>query len=433
MTGHAILPSLQENNVSVSVTFCPREHCDLTFLHELQAGQQSIDCALYDLSDPMIVSSLNNFSGTLRVVVDDAATKLPFPVKKDTVDGLMHNKFCIIDHATVLTGSTNPTFEGIYRNNNNLLVIHSRSIAALYTEEFEELWHGTFRGGKTDLHNVVSYDSKSMAVYFCPEDDCEEHVLAAIEGAQQSVYFMTFSFTDDRIAKLLLNKRTEGITVFGIFEKSQLSNWSEYPRLASVSILDKNPSLMHHKVFIIDNSTVITGSYNPTSNGNTYNDENLMILHDPDLAARFLDEFAVVRAFDPLPSFTPKPAGTLLLSEVLYDSLGKDEDEEYIVLRNGGSTAMQLRNYEVSNGKTVYRFSSGSIEPEQELLVKRSTFRFALPNKEGMVLLHDPYGEQLDVVAWEGRWKLTAASGQIVKRVKFTDRNDEASWEVATP
>ena len=48
---------------------------------------------------------------------------------------------------------------------------------------------------------------------------------------------------------------------------------------------------MHHKVFIIDNKTVITGSYNPTANGNKNNDENMIIIHDKGIANKFLEEF----------------------------------------------------------------------------------------------------------------------------------------------
>jgi len=48
---------------------------------------------------------------------------------------------------------------------------------------------------------------------------------------------------------------------------------------------------MHHKVFIIDNETVATGSYNPTESGNSRNDENLLIIHDKEIASAYLEEF----------------------------------------------------------------------------------------------------------------------------------------------
>jgi phosphatidylserine/phosphatidylglycerophosphate/cardiolipin synthase-like enzyme len=51
---------------------------------------------------------------------------------------------------------------------------------------------------------------------------------------------------------------------------------------------------MHHKVFIIDGKTVITGSMNPTAGGNERNDENVLIIEDEGIAGLYLEEFEKV-------------------------------------------------------------------------------------------------------------------------------------------
>jgi phosphatidylserine/phosphatidylglycerophosphate/cardiolipin synthase-like enzyme len=48
---------------------------------------------------------------------------------------------------------------------------------------------------------------------------------------------------------------------------------------------------MHHKVFIIDGNTVITGSANPTKNGLTRNDENILVIRSGKIAQQYLAEF----------------------------------------------------------------------------------------------------------------------------------------------
>jgi len=48
---------------------------------------------------------------------------------------------------------------------------------------------------------------------------------------------------------------------------------------------------MHHKVIVIDERIVITGSYNFTSRAERTNDENLLIIDDPSLTAAYLAEF----------------------------------------------------------------------------------------------------------------------------------------------
>ena len=52
---------------------------------------------------------------------------------------------------------------------------------------------------------------------------------------------------------------------------------------------------MHHKVFIIDEKTVVTGSFNPTAGGDTRNDENVLVIEDVAIAKRFMDEYRYVR------------------------------------------------------------------------------------------------------------------------------------------
>lgn len=48
---------------------------------------------------------------------------------------------------------------------------------------------------------------------------------------------------------------------------------------------------MHHKVWLIDTTCVIVGSMNPTENGDTKNDENILIIHDEEIAKKFEEEF----------------------------------------------------------------------------------------------------------------------------------------------
>ena len=81
-------------------------------------------------------------------------------------------------------------------------------------------------------------------------------------------------------------------------EARQVSKYSVFELLSYQGIdvvKDSNPNNMHHKVFIIDGSIVITGSYNPTGNGNKGNDENVLIIYSDDLAKKFENEFASLR------------------------------------------------------------------------------------------------------------------------------------------
>jgi len=56
-------------------------------------------------------------------------------------------------------------------------------------------------------------------------------------------------------------------------------------------LLDGHPEKMHHKVMIIDDKIVITGSYNLTRSAETQNDENTLVIHDDGIARIYLAEF----------------------------------------------------------------------------------------------------------------------------------------------
>lgn len=53
----------------------------------------------------------------------------------------MHNKFAVIDHQIVWTGSYNLTYTAPF-NTNNVVVIKDEAVAAAYTHEFEEMGGG---------------------------------------------------------------------------------------------------------------------------------------------------------------------------------------------------------------------------------------------------------------------------------------------------
>jgi phosphatidylserine/phosphatidylglycerophosphate/cardiolipin synthase-like enzyme len=54
---------------------------------------------------------------------------------------------------------------------------------------------------------------------------------------------------------------------------------------------DGNPSFLHDKIIIIDNSIVVTGSLNYSSNADDSNEENVVILDNSEVAALYLQEF----------------------------------------------------------------------------------------------------------------------------------------------
>jgi len=287
----------------IEVHFCAVDDC-VTPLSNLINKSNTTDCALYDVTIPGIVRPLQEktAAGTARLVVDLTATKTDHNLdfaKRGGTKGLMHDKFCIFDHQAIMAGSFNPTASGAHSFDNNLLIIHSSALAENYEAEFEELLAGKFSGGGSTPHPSTTIGQTPTENFFCPEDWCANAVLHAIHPAQHTIDFLTFSFTHDGIGDALVQKHQDGVQIRGVMEKSQHNAYDEYSKLHDTGIdvrWDGNSGLMHHKVFIIDGNTVVTGSFNPTKNADTDNDENVLIIHDTALAAKYEQEFTRVYA-----------------------------------------------------------------------------------------------------------------------------------------
>ena len=173
-------------------------------------------------------------------------------------------------------------------------MLYSKFIAQNYEDEFQELYNGIYGRGEKVKNNEVMINGKSVENYFCPEDECAKQVIAKIKGAEKSIRFMAFSFTHDGIGQAIIEAKNRGVDIKGVMEKMQNNKWTEFDRLKQAGIdvkWDNNPYNMHHKVFMIDDKIVITGSFNPTASGDTNNDENVIIINDEKTASKFLTEF----------------------------------------------------------------------------------------------------------------------------------------------
>lgn len=284
----------------IDLYFCPQDDCEQVLLDFLDKAQESIYCALFEVGLESIKNKLLEKEKEIevKVVTDDTyLKKMDYPFVQADSWGLMHNKYCVTDGQKVATGSMNPTYNGVNKNNNNLLLIESYLLAKNYQNEFQEMWAGKFKSGERVKNPVVRINNMTIENYFCPEDNCAYHIKEELKRAEQSIYFLTFSFTHEGIANILLLKHLAGIPIKGVMENRQINKYSQFSRLEYQGIdvvKDGNPQSMHHKVFIIDGKTVITGSFNPTSGGDSKNDENILIIRDKETAKLFLQEFARV-------------------------------------------------------------------------------------------------------------------------------------------
>ncbi len=297
----------------VEVYFTRLDNPFRTVMHLIRSARHSIHVAVFEIDNMDLALALvdaRDRGVDVKVVTDERNAreravrylmKKGIPVVLDYRKNFMHDKFAIIDGRYVITGSTNWTDNGFFFNDNNVVIINSRNIASSYEKEFEEMFEEHLFGPESPANTPCCYllDSMRVEVYFAPEDGVSRHIVELIDDAEKTVHFMAFSFTSDRIAKAMIRALRRGVEVSGIMEKRDLSNpHTQYGRLrrAGVDVVpDRNPRIMHNKVIVVDSAVVITGSYNFSNNADRYNDENVVVIFDRNLALKYLKYYDWLR------------------------------------------------------------------------------------------------------------------------------------------
>ncbi|PPT08903.1 hypothetical protein CKA32_006825 [Geitlerinema sp. FC II] len=268
------------------------------------------------------------------------------PVIDDTADGskgsgLMHHKFVVVDGTTTLVGSANFTPSGIHGdldepesrgNANHLLRIESPELAAIFTQEFELMW-GDGPGNETDSlfglqkpprpvenltigENLVSVKFSPTSTRLPWEATTNGLIAQALSRATSSIELALFVFSEQGIANAIAKRHRDGVTVRALIDPSfAYRNYSEALDMLGVALADTKcryeddnqpwdepistvgvpelppGDLLHHKFGLIDDRSVVTGSHNWSNVANVQNDETLLVIQNPVVAAHFEREF----------------------------------------------------------------------------------------------------------------------------------------------
>ncbi len=282
----------------------------------IDSARLTLDAAIYSFSLREVANALlraRDRGVEVRVVMesDNRDKSVPqalidagIPILGDRREGLMHDKFIVIDRSEVWTGSMNYTVSGVYQDNNNLIHIRSVKIAENYETKFNDMYINDKFGpdAVADTPNpTVTIDGTEVETYFSPNGGVANRLVSLLSTAQESIYFLAYSFTSDDIGQSVRDRYKAGVTVKGVMDDSQITSnqGTEYDlfRQAGIDVRRGGmDGLMHQKVLIIDRQIVVTGSYNFSASAENTNDENLLIIHNPQIAELFLQEFDRVYA-----------------------------------------------------------------------------------------------------------------------------------------
>lgn len=131
---------------------------------------------------------------------------------------------------------------------------------------------------------------------FTPGQDCTSFIVQTIDTAKTELLVQAYGFTTLEIAQAIVRAKDRGVKVEVVLDKSnETSNDSGAELLVLHGItpkVDSSVTIAHNKVMVIDQSTIITGSFNFTESAQKRNAENVLIITgDPQLAAQYRRNF----------------------------------------------------------------------------------------------------------------------------------------------
>ena len=159
----------------------------------------------------------------------------------------------------------------------------------------------------------------SHETYVSPDDDCRAPILAAIAGATTSIRVADYTMNWTDFAAALIAKHQAGVDVRLVLDRSEAGVHTEEAVLASlrgagvplVIGTSQKHQIMHLKLIVVDGATVVSGSYNFSTNAqaesNIVDIETGNVLRASYLAGRIDELSAWITANEPQAAPAPTP------------------------------------------------------------------------------------------------------------------------------
>lgn len=142
---------------------------------------------------------------------------------------------------------------------------------------------------------LVTKSNPKSDAFFSPGDSCRNVIIDQIRYSVNRINICVFTISDDTITNAILeaHKRGREIKIITDNDKS-LDMGSDIELLAKEGVqvkMDSTPNHMHHKFMVVDDTSLITGSYNWTVSAARYNHENVLLTKEGSVVKSFLKEF----------------------------------------------------------------------------------------------------------------------------------------------
>jgi len=142
---------------------------------------------------------------------------------------------------------------------------------------------------------LVARSIEKSDAFFSPGESCRDVIIRQISQAVKRIHICVFTISDDRIAEAITTSHRKGLEIKIITDNDKSGDLgSDINRFAKEGIavkMDSTPNHMHHKFMVVDDRSLLTGSYNWTLSAARYNHENIVLTQEGGVVKSFLKEF----------------------------------------------------------------------------------------------------------------------------------------------
>jgi phosphatidylserine/phosphatidylglycerophosphate/cardiolipin synthase-like enzyme len=321
----------------------------------------TLDVFAYDLNEPDVAKALLQLAseGRVRVILDNAslhhtpagtpeddfekqfndAAKAPAEILRGKFGRYSHDKVFIVSKNStpvkVLSGSTNFSVTGMYVNSNHVIIFDNADVAKLYSGVFGEAWDCGVKMAFTQSNFAAApfeFNQKGlpkMSITFSPHDQgVAESILydmaKRISASTSSVLFAVMDVSsgggpvfpalqalhqNQSIFSYGISDSPGGISLYkpgsmdGVLVGGKPGTTVLPPPFEQERAISGIGHQIHHKFIVCDFNTddpvVWCGSSNLALGGEHQNGDNLIQIHDADIAAVFaIEALGLVDHFD---------------------------------------------------------------------------------------------------------------------------------------